>query len=157
MFAIGFSVRNSKKLFFIALAVITALAVACVAATVFMLENPSYTAHSNSAGDYSLLIKNGDYEAFFSQLGLNADQEQKNEKSVIIPADFDEVYLEYNELQKAAGLDLSDYKGRKASCIKFPLKSGAANYAVILVCEERVIGGHLTDGEYGSKMLPLTQ
>lgn len=156
MFAVQFSVKNSKKLFFIALAMITALAVACVAAAVITLEKPSYTAHSDSAGDYSLLIKNGDYGAFFSQLGLHIDEEQKTEKSVTIPNDFDEVYSDYNELQKAAGLDLSGFKGSQASLLTFPLKDGAEGYAVILVCKDRVIGGHLTNGEYGSKMLPLT-
>ena len=157
MFVVRFSVKNTKRLFFAALALIIALAAVCVTATVIMLEKPRCTARSEGAGEYSLNVEKGRYEAFFSQLGLNVDEAHATEKNVIIPAEFDEVYTEYNELQKAAGLDLEPFKGKQASLLTFPLNGGAAEYAVILVCDGQVIGGHLTDGEYGSEMLPLTQ
>ena len=157
MFAVRFSLKKTKRLFFIALAVIAALTAACTAAAVITREKPRYTAHSEGAGNYCLLIEKGRYEAFFSQLGLSIDEAGKTEKSVVIPAEFDEVYTEYNELQKTAGLDLEPFKGKQASLLTFPVSGGAANYVSILVCGGQVIGGHLTDGEYGGEMLPLTQ
>ena len=157
MFAVKVSVKKAKWLFFVVLALIAALTAACVTAAVITREKPRYSAHSEGAGDYSLLIEKGRYEAFFSQLGINVDEARATEKSVIIPVVFDEVYTEYNELQKAAGLDLEPFKGRQASLITLPLIGGKVEYASILVCGGQVVGGHLTDGEYGGEMLPLTQ
>ena len=157
MFAIQFSVKQSKKKI-IMLAVIGAvLAAICVAATVNILEKTCDTAKSDSRGEYSLDVKNVDFSAFFSQLGIDSESAPESEQSVRIPDEFDEVYNEYNELQKKAGLDLSAYKGKQAKQLKFRIKNGAADYAVLLVTNNRVIGGHLTNGEYKSKMLPLTE
>lgn len=157
MFAIQFSIKQSKKKLIIFAALGAVLAVICVAATVSILEKPRDTAKSDSRGEYSLDVKNGDFSAFFSQLGIDSESAPESEQSVRIPDEFDEVYNEYNELQKKAGLDLSAYKGKQAKQLKFRLKNGAADYAVLLVTDNRVIGGHLTNGEYKSKMLPLTE
>ena len=157
MFAIQFSVKQSKKKI-IMLAVIGAvLAAICVAATVNILEKTCDTAKSDSRGEYSLDVKNGDFSAFFGKLGIDSDNAPESEQSVRIPEEFDEVYNEYNELQKKSGLDLSIYKGKQAEQLKFRIKNGAVNYAVLLLIDNRVIGGHLTNGEYKSEMLPLTE
>ena len=157
MFAIQFSLKQSKKKLIIIAAICTVLAAICVTATVKILEKPRNKAQSNKSGEYSLVVKDNDFRAFFLLLGIDSESTPESEQSVRIPDEFDEVYNEYNELQKKAGLDLSLYKGKQAKQFKFKIKNGAADYAVLLVLNNRVIGGHLTNGEYKSKMLPLTE
>lgn len=48
---------------------------------------------------------------FFRQFGYEAEENPVSVKEVVIPEEFDEVYNNYNELQKSQGLDLTDYKG----------------------------------------------
>ena len=69
--------------------------------------------------------------------------------------EFNNTYNKYNDLQKKIGLDLSRYKGRTAEEITYELKNSETKYAVLLVYENRVIGAHLTNGEYGQSNLPL--
>lgn len=157
MFAIQFSVKQSKKKLILIAAIGILLAAICVTATVKILEKPHDTAQSKISGNYSLVVKNGDFSAFFKQLGIDSENVPETEQSVIIPEEFDDVYTSYNELQKTAGLDLSSYKGKQARQLKFRIKNGSADYAVLLVLDDRVIGGHLTNGEYKSEMLPLTE
>lgn len=156
MFAVRLSLKKSKKLLFIAVAALVLTAV-CAFAAVNLFEKPRDTAQSGKTGSYSLNVQNGGYSAFFAQIGLQTGDTPQSEKTVLIPGEFDEVYSAYNELQQAAGLDLTPYKGTEAKLLTFPLNSGKADFAVLLVKHGRVIGGHLTNGEYGSEMLPLTE
>lgn len=158
LFALNLSVKRidlkklvkHKKLIFAAVAV---LILAAAAAFIFSL--PSGTAESEGGAKYSTVVTDEDYAAFFSQLGIDAEEKPAEEKTVIVPYEFNAVYSEYNELQKQAGLDLYPYRGTEARRLVFPLKNGKARLAVLLVREGRVIGGHLTNGEYGSKDMPL--
>ncbi len=155
MFAVPVSLKKSKWLFFAALAAVAAAAVLLAAVTVRVLRDPPDTAVADGGASYSLRVENDSYSAFFSQLGLDADDKPCMERTVRIPAVFDTTYTAYNDLQKHAGLDLTPYRGLQAQQLTFPLHGGGARFAVLLVKGERVIGGHLTDGEYGSDMLPL--
>ena len=49
--------------------------------------------------------------AFFRQFGYEVNESPTEVKEVVVPTEFDEMYNEYNELQKKQGLDLTDYKG----------------------------------------------
>ncbi len=49
--------------------------------------------------------------SFFRQFGYEAKENPVSVKEVVVPEEFDDVYNEYNELQKSQGLDLTDYKG----------------------------------------------
>lgn len=50
---------------------------------------------------------------FFSQFGFTVKEEPQEVKEVVIPVEFDEVYNEYNELQKAQGFDLKKFSGQR--------------------------------------------
>lgn len=150
MLALQFSLKRMKSIK-AALAVAAALlAIVCVIATARILDKPP-----QSVNGLSLTVKNGDYDAFFSQLGLEADTESVIKKSITIPCEFNKTYEAYNELQQKSGLDLSMYRGEKAEMLTFPMKSESGGFAVLLVHDGRIIGGHLTNGEYGGEMLPL--
>ena len=84
-----------------------------------------------------------------------ADAAQLDCVQIRIPPEFDAVYEEYNDLQLRSGRDLSGAKGKTALKLTFELTGESARYAVLLVRDGRVIGGHLTNGEYGGEYLPL--
>ena len=159
LFALNLSVKGikklkgitkNKKLIFAAAAVIV-----LAAAAAFICTRPSASAKSESGAEYSTVIEDEDYSAFFSQLGIDAEEKPSEEKTVIVPYEFNGVYSGYNGLQKQAGLDLYPYRGTEARRLVFALRNAKARYAVLLVRDGRVIGGHLTNGEYGGEDLPL--
>ncbi len=51
---------------------------------------------------------------FLGEYGWEVTGECVEREKVEIPGNFDEVYENYNALQKLAGLDISDYKGQSA-------------------------------------------
>ena len=154
MFALSVSSKQSKRLLAVVCAALTALAVVSVIAVVRLTDKPPETAVSGGK-TISLQTDGNDCGAFFRQLGLDAGEVPVMEKTVRIPGEFDEVYTCYNALQKQAGLDLTPYRGLQAKQLTFELQNAEVRYAVLLIKENRVIGGHLTDGEYGGRLLPL--
>ena len=56
---------------------------------------------------------------------------------------------------KSLGFDLEPYRGKTADMLVYTLGGDSPACAVMLLCGGKVIGGHLTDGEYGSENLPL--
>ena len=75
--------------------------------------------------------------------------------SVKIPREFDGVYGDYNALQEKNGFDLSKYKGKTVRRYTYSLGGTNSEFAVVLAKNGEVIGGHLTDGEYGGDDAPL--
>lgn len=107
-------------------------------------------------GEYSLKADSKqDRLSFFESIGQSADMDSEVCDEVTIPYEFDEVYTKYNQLQQGAGLDLERYKGRQVKRYRYELENSEYSYAVLLVYSGRVIGGHLTNGEYGGGMKPL--
>lgn len=51
---------------------------------------------------------------FLKTFGWKVEKEEIEREEIKIPQTFDEVYNNYNNLQKQAGLDLEKYKGKKA-------------------------------------------
>ncbi len=84
---------------------------------------------------------------FISSLGYNTDiiEEQKD---IIIPKQFNEVYTKYNEIQKKQGFDLEPYKGKAAVLYTYKITNYKDNDNVIanlLVYEDKLIGADLCD------------
>lgn len=95
--------------------------------------------------------------SFLSQFGWEVEADPVEVREIIIPAEFDSAYDQYNDLQKEHGLDLSDYGGRRAKRWTYEVKNypGYENtsgmiQANIFVLDGLVIGGDVcsleTDG-----------
>lgn len=156
MFSVHFSLKKPKisKKPIIAAAIVFAVIVAAFAA--FRgCSKPPQTLIAADGTEYSPVIADEEYSDFFARIGLDAEPEPVRETEVTVPYEFDEFYGRYNELQKHAGMELEPYKGKPATQLTFPLIPDGEWYAVILVSDGRVIGGHRTNGEYGGEMLPL--
>ena len=85
---------------------------------------------------------------FLKQFGIKVNTSTKKADKIIIPADFDDIYEEYNELQKAIGLDLSPFRGEQVSRVVYRLRD-KEKYVTLLIFKAHVIGGHLSTGVYG--------
>ena len=149
MFVFNLKIKAKKTVILAAVLSVTA-AIICTAVTVAINSRLPDTAVSDKTGEYSLVLNDGEEKKF-----LETADAKPEKRSVVIPSDFNKYYEEYNELQKKIGLDLGKFKGKEVTEIIVPLEKPKDNNAVLLVYKNRVIGGHITNGEYGSKNLPL--
>ncbi len=84
---------------------------------------------------------------FLAQYGWEISTVPIEVQDVVIPAVFDKVYEQYNQLQQAQGFDLSSYKGKTVKrytyrVINYPDETNQVR-ANLLVWNGRVIGGDL--------------
>lgn len=101
--------------------------------------------------DYTGVKTNEDRIGFLSQFGWEVKPEAVESAEVTIPSEFDKVFTSYNEIQKRQGLDLSDYKKKKAvrytyEVTNYPSAEGVV-YANLLVYRGRVIGGDICSAD----------
>ena len=98
-------------------------------------------------------------KAFLQEMGWEASEEPISEREVTIPATWNEVYEQYNDLQLEQGLDLSKYKGKKATIYTYAIynyEEGRPNIvADLIICEGKLIGGDVMCLELGGFMQGL--
>lgn len=127
----------------------------CLAAMAIVLA--VLTKDSLSVANTSQLnLKAGTQEeriAYFSQFGWSVDEEPIEVKEIIIPAEFDEVYENYNNIQKEQGFDLSQYCSQRVKKWTYKVNN-YPNYensdcirATLLVKDGNVIGGDICSVE----------
>ncbi len=131
--------------------VVCSLVTAAVFVTVFLIFSAfqPQTAEIKGLGKYSLCVSDKEEtENFFAQFGLKVDFSKSREREIIIPSEFDELYNEYNSLQKSQGLDLSKHKGENALQRIYPIvmENNQECYAVLIVIDGKVAGGHINIG-----------
>lgn len=96
--------------------------------------------------------------AFLSQFGWEIDEDPCEVTEVIIPAEFDETYASYNEIQKTQGFDLTKYASKRVKRWTYTVKNypGYENAscirANILVSDGMVIGGDICSVELNGFM-----
>ena len=115
-------------------------------------------------GKYSDVKKNQDISAkasnaqeriaFLSQYGWDINEDPIEVTEVIIPTEFNDVYTEYNELQKEQGMDLEPYKGLRVKKWIYEIKNypehpsdNGSIRATLLIYDGMVIGGDISDFE----------
>jgi len=91
---------------------------------------------------------------YLKSLGIEAEDDRLSSKEITIPQNFNEVYKEYNNLQKKSGFDLSRFKGKKATVYTYSL-SGSEKQIHLIVCNQKIIGGDIADVNVNGKMYPL--
>lgn len=92
------------------------------------------------------LETNAEREEYLTSLGWEFKTDCE-EKTVTIPAEFNDVYLRYNEIQKSQGFDLEKYKGQEVTVYTYSITNyqGYENrdciFANLLVFNNTLIGG----------------
>lgn len=121
-------------------AAVTLLAIVAVAAAaiVFAVQY----AHNKTARYH--MTNEVQRQEFIGSLGWEVSEEYDTCRIVIIPESFDEVYTNYNEIQKQQGFDLEEYKGRTVEIYSYPVYNyeGEENVMMnLMICDGTLIGG----------------
>ena len=151
-----YSVRASTLRFFCVLAITVCLLVGIMAVS----GADSVSAMSDNAYRFSDISNKEDRIEFLSQFGIRVAADSEKEESFSLPESLDRVLLSYNEIQKAQGLDLSDYCRKKVQRYTYKVEnykdSGLTVYANVIVHRHRVIGGDVSATGEGGFVLPFT-
>ena len=95
------------------------------------------------------IASNDDRVQFLASFGWEVVSSPAQTGQVRIPAESSEVFSRYNDLQKSQGYDLSDYQGKTVMRYVYKIKNypGATEpvYATLLISNNRIIGGDITD------------
>ena len=92
---------------------------------------------------------------YLERLGYAVDDSNVVSKQITIPQEFSDVYSRYNELQKEAGFNLLDYRGKSATVYTYSLTHNKNMSITVIVCDDVIIGGDVAEIAFGGKMKPL--
>ena len=131
---------NKKKI-----AIILGAVAACIAILALILSGH----RSVSTGADMTVSSNDDRIRFLASFGWEVVTSPAETSQVRIPAETNEVFARYNALQKAMGYDLTPYAGKTVMRYVYTIKNfpGATEpvYATVLICDNKIIGGDITD------------
>ena len=143
-----YSVKVSSIRFF------TVLVLSVALLTTLIILVPTYEPLSVTASEtinFTKIKTNEDRVSFLAKFGWTVSKEPLEEVAVKIPDEFDAVFMEYNNLQKELGLDLSRYKRRDVMRYTYQVKNypdyQGVVYANILVYKNKVIGGDVCSAD----------
>ncbi len=149
--------KNIRKRI-ITTAVVMIIAI-CAGIVLTLLASDRYGSIQKDGRSISLRAENTqDISRIGSALSLPIGNTPSKIVGVTIPERFDDVYEQYNDLQISSGLDLRSYAGKKAQLYIYDLGGfGGAEKAAatFIVSSGRVIGGDISDCEYGGFMKGL--
>ena len=86
-------------------------------------------------------------QSFLQEMGWKTDDEYDECKVVVIPEKFNDVYTNYNKLQKEQGFDLTKFAGKTVEVYTYKVKNyGGENKdeeinCHLMVCDGQLIGG----------------
>lgn len=135
-----FSIRPKKK------TVLAVLAVIIIAASLFIVLAAGKNASASAKPQNEVFLNtNEERREFLRRFGWETSEEPIEIAAVTIPAEFNDVYESYNEIQKAQGFNLEPLKGKPAKRFTYQVK----NYpnvsdevrADLLISDGRLIGG----------------
>ncbi len=126
---------------------VVAISVAILATAIGIL--PSVSAASDVASvltDYKNINTQEDMANFLSQFGYEIDPTPVEVYEIKIPEEFNSVYEEYNELQRAQGLNLKRYLGNDATAYVYRITNyewEGEVFATLFIRNNRIIAGDI--------------
>lgn len=138
---------NKKRVLLILGALVALIAVICLLANGSGGEN-------GVAGDTPVNAATNDSRVeYLTKFGWQVTNSPVQTQQVRIPTDSSEVYQRYNALQVSQGFDLTQYAGKTVTRYVYAVENypGAQEpvYATLLVYQDQVIGGDVTDTSAG--------
>lgn len=129
---------NNKRLAILAAG---AIIIAIIIIIIVNMSPSDETAHFS-------VNSNEDMVAFLEYYGWSVDPEPISVQEITIPAEFDDVYNYYNEIQKEQGLDLSLYLGQSGTRYTFRVHNHPTYtvevWANVVVIENLIVAGDIT-------------
>ena len=154
MFILSLKSFKGKLLLLIAVVVAAVIALTIISDNKPSAEN---SADADSTLNYSAATEE-ELMSFISQTAYTVRTEPVSVTEIIIPEEFDEVYTQYNEIQKKNGFDLSYYSGCTVkkwtyTVTNYPgYENSDAVRLTILVYRDKVIGGDVCSVELAGFM-----
>lgn len=134
----GFTARITKKRVFCAVIIILLPLLIFAAVKLSSAKTVSREIELNSAN------KRIEY---LEKFGWQIESGSESVKDSAVPAEFDDVYKSYNEIQKAQGFDLSKYAGKSVKIYSFKVQNYPQNtefvYATMILYDNKLIGGDI--------------
>ncbi len=129
---------------------LTVLSFMIVAALVIFV--PSYESEAASGSvRYDKVYSNSDRVEFIAGFGWQVAQTPIEEVTVSIPAEFDTVYIGYNDIQKSQGLNLAKYKGKEVVRYTYEVTNYEGYegkvYVNLLVYRNKIVGGDVCSAD----------
>lgn len=151
MLAVAVDKKQIKKFAAIGIAVVVlAAAVAIVARSAGKEEPPAAEIRGETAAER---------EAYLAALGLEFSR-SSTVSQVNVPEEWDERFESYNEMLKTCGFDLTALAGESVTKCTYSISNrtdlGARVFAVLLVKDGIVVGGHLITTD-DNAFYPLTE
>lgn len=145
MFVYSVNKRQLKMVALVLLVVVMAIVL------VFLTKNSIEASKNN---EVNLNASNAQERiAYLSQFGWSVNEEPAEVKEIIIPAEFDAVYENYNQIQKDQGFDLTQFCSKRVKKWTYIVTnySGYENSncirATLLIYDGKVIGGDICSVE----------
>ena len=101
------------------------------------------------SGPNGTVRDNDDRVSFLASLGWEVVAEPVDERTIIIPQEFSEIYSAYNRLQLAQGYDLSQYCGLEVTVYSYTV-TNYSSYRGNVVCDLYVLNFEVIGGDVHS-------
>ena len=145
-----FTAKLNRKTLFIVGAVIAAVLLVLLwpSKKTDISETPAFSASTNESR-----------LEYIQKLGWEVSETPNETQEIVIPAEKNEIFDRYNELQKAQGYDLNKYAGKIAKRYVYEIKnhpdSDRQYLLTLLICKDKVIGGDVASTNADGKMYPM--
>lgn len=149
-----YSVKTSKKQLISILVCVVMLIVILLVAIFWPEREASPTSGPVAAAGEA------EYIAFLTELGYEVDPAEKSVKEILIPETFDDVFTQYNDLQKTAGMDLEPYQGKRVKCWTYPVVNYPSDSPVeahLYIYKDKIIGGDIASTALDGFMIGLSK
>lgn len=145
-----FSIKTSKKQL-VRLAGGAVIVMAALLMALFLPQESLPTAARGRSVDERV--------AFLHGLGYEVQSEEVGVREILIPDEFDDVFVAYNELQKQAEMDLLPYRNMRVKRYTYAVTNYPNHpqmHAHLLVYKGKIVGGDLTDTANPNFVVALT-
>ncbi len=86
---------------------------------------------------------------YFLSVGLDVNETAVLQKQTLIPQKLSGAFLEYSNILKESGFNISDYCGMEATYYCYSLKNDPQKSVNILVVQDKIIAADITDNLNG--------
>lgn len=152
-----YTIRASTLKFFMCIFLCLAVFVALIG---IGTADSVYASADGREIDYSGVKDNEDRVKFIESFGIKVNPEAVSEETFTVPAEFDRVIEEYNQIQKRQGLDLSRYQKKRVTHYAYEVTNydhEGSVYVNLIVYRGRVIGADISSATGGGFVLPLIE
>ena len=124
------------------------IALVVIAAVIIILVSGGSGGTDAPAASLSAVVKNNEQRvAYLESFGWKVSSEPIDQQDIIIPKEFNDVYTQYNEIQKEQGFNLLEYGGLEAvrytyQITNHPTEDGTV-VADIIVYRNQIIAGDI--------------